>query len=62
MRKETNERVINTKEICDQVAESQQLIQLSRQDTTTTLEQTQLPDDRFNSRPFFDPAATSFSK
>lgn len=50
-----------SEKICEQIVETQQLIQLSRQGAPT-VEQTQSPDDRFTSHPYFDPAATSFSK
>ena len=51
----------SAKEISDKVAETQQLIQLSRQGPAT-VEQTQLPDGRLSDSPYFDPAATSYSK
>jgi len=60
MRSEEAKLVEIAKEISEQIAETQQLIQLSRQ-ASGTVDQTQSPDDRFSERPYFDPVAKSCS-
>ena len=56
-----NSEIAADRERSDKELEMQQLIQFSRQEQVT-IEQTQLPDGRFENVPFFDPAATYYSK